>query len=199
MSQPVTWIAADANEINSAKQTATAVLAGGCFWCTEAAFEQIDGVLEVVSGFAGGSAETATYQLVCAGHTGHAEVIRVTYDPTKLTFRQLLDIFFIAHDPTTLNRQGHDVGTQYRSAIFYADEQQLQDARQAIADWNASRKYSAPIVTKLEPLVEFFPAEAYHQDFARRYPDHPYIAGVSMPKLCKVQAYYPQLIRNRGR
>ncbi|MFM9115989.1 MAG: peptide-methionine (S)-S-oxide reductase MsrA [Planctomycetota bacterium] len=193
--KPTMWTAADPAEVASAREVAQAVLAGGCFWCTEAAFEQLTGVLDVTSGYAGGSRETAQYELVCKGRTGHAEVIRVSYDPSRLSFRQLLDVFFIAHDPTQLNRQGYDQGTQYRSAIFYANDEQLQVARQAIADWNASGNYSAPIVTTLEPLVEFFPAEPYHQDYARQHPDQPYIAGTSLPKVCKVQAKFPQLIR----
>src|SRR5688572_14155118 len=145
----------------------TATLAGGCFWCTEAAFEQLQGVLDVTSGYAGGSAETANYKAVCGGDTGHAEVIRITYDPEKISYEQLLEVFFDAHDPTQLNRQGNDIGTQYRSAIFYADEAERSTAEAKIAELNESKHFPRPIVTTLEPLRAFFPAEDYHQDYAR--------------------------------
>jgi methionine-S-sulfoxide reductase len=176
--------------------TATATLAGGCFWCTEAAFEQLAGVLDVTSGYAGGSAETANYRAVCEGNTGHAEVIRITYDPAVITYEQLLDVFFDAHDPTQLNRQGNDVGTQYRSAIFYASEQERQAAEAKIRDLNEKRAFPRPVVTTLELLTTFFPAEDYHQDYARLNPDQPYIAGVSTPKVCKVRQKHPGLLRD---
>ena len=175
--------------------TATAVLAGGCFWCTEAAFEQLAGVSDVTSGYAGGSAAAANYQAVCGGDTGHAEVIRVTYDPQRISYEQLLDVFFDAHDPTQLNRQGNDVGTQYRSAIFYADEAQKQAAEAKISELSTSGKFPRPIVTTLEPLVEFFPAEDYHQDYARQNPEQPYIQAVSVPKVCKVREKHAGLVR----
>ena len=143
---------------------ATAVLAGGCFWCTEAAFEQLEGVSDVESGYAGGAKETANYEAVCRGNTGHAEVIRIAYNPAKISYGQLLDVFFDAHDPTTLNQQGADRGTQYRSAIFVADGEQRKTAEAKIREHNESGHFSRPIVTAIEPLVEFFPAEQYHQD-----------------------------------
>ena len=173
----------------------TVILAGGCFWCTEAAFEQLQGVSDVTSGYAGGSAETANYKAVCGGDTGHAEVIRITYDPQQITFEQLLDIFFDAHDPTQLNRQGNDVGPQYRSAIFYADDEERRTAEAKIAELNESQHFPRQIVTALEPLKEFFPAEDYHQDYARQNPGQPYIQGVSMPKVCKVRDKHPGLLR----
>ena len=173
----------------------TVTLAGGCFWCTEAAFEQLQGVSDVISGYAGGSAETANYKAVCGGDTGHAEVIRITYDPQKITFEQLLDVFFDAHDPTQLNRQGNDVGTQYRSAIFYADDEERRTAEAKIAELNESKHFPRPIVTALEPLKEFFPAEEYHQDYARNNPGQPYIQGVSTPKVCKVRDRHPDLLK----
>jgi methionine-S-sulfoxide reductase len=176
--------------------TATAVFAGGCFWCTEAAFEQLDGVFDVTSGYAGGAAETANYKAVCGGDTGHAEVIRITYDPAKISYQQLLEVFFDAHDPTQLNRQGNDVGTQYRSAIFYADESHKAAAAERIAKLNLSGKFKRPIVTRLEPLVEFFPAEDYHQDYARLNPEQPYIQAVSTPKACKVREKHAGLMRS---
>lgn len=177
--------------------TATAVLAGGCFWCTEATFEQLDGVSDVESGYAGGSAETANYQAVCGGKTGHAEAIRITYDPAKLSFSRLLDVFFDAHDPTQLNRQGNDIGTQYRSAIFYANDEERRVAEEKIRELNAAKAFPRPIVTTLEPLGEFYPAEEYHQGYAQAHPDQPYIAYHAIPKVCHVREKHPQLIRPR--
>ncbi|MFO0818945.1 MAG: peptide-methionine (S)-S-oxide reductase MsrA [Pirellulales bacterium] len=171
------------------------VFAGGCFWCTEAVFQQILGVKSVVSGYAGGSPHTATYQQVCSGMTGHAEVIRVEFDPMEVSFDQLLDIFFDSHDPTQLNRQGADVGTQYRSAIFYADEFQKITATQKIKQLTDARKFPRPIVTTLEPLETFFPAEQYHQDYARQHPDQPYIVFQTLPKVCKVREHYPNQVK----
>jgi len=175
--------------------SAVVYLAGGCFWCTEAAFEDLAGVSDVTSGYAGGSADTANYQAVCKGNTNHAEVIRITYDPAQLTFDQLLDVFFDAHDPTQLNRQGNDVGTQYRSAIFYTSEAEQAAATAKIAALNAAKKFPRPIVTSLEPLVQFFPAEDYHQGYAKLHPDQPYIAGHAIPKACKIREKYAPLIR----
>lgn len=181
--------------MTTTKPVSQAVLAGGCFWCTEAAFEQLEGVLDVTSGYAGGSKETADYKTVCTGTTGHAEVIRITYDPSRISYEQLLDVFFDAHDPTQLNRQGNDIGTQYRSAIFYAGESEKQAAEAKIHQLTAAGKFARPIVTKLEPLVEFFPAEDYHQDYARLNPDQPYIQSVSTPKACKVREKHRELMR----
>lgn len=175
--------------------TANITLAGGCFWCTEAAFEQLQGVSDVTSGYAGGAQETANYKAVCGGKTGHAEVIRVTYDPAVISLDTLLNVFFDAHDPTTLNRQGADVGTQYRSAIFYADDVQKQAAEQKIKELTEKKHFSSPIVTTLEPLVEFFPAEDYHQGYAQLNPDQGYIQGVAIPKVCKIRAKYADLIQ----
>jgi methionine-S-sulfoxide reductase len=175
--------------------TNTAVLAGGCFWCTEAAFEQLEGLLDVTSGYIGGSRETANYRAVCGGDTGHAEAIKVTYDPAKISYERLLDVFFDAHDPTQLNRQGNDIGTQYRSAIFYTSDEEKRLAEAKIRELNEKHTFPRPIVTKLEPLGEFFPAEDYHQDYARLNPDQPYIQSVSTPKVCKVRAKHPELLR----
>ncbi len=180
---------------DAATDTKQAVFAGGCFWCTEAAFEQLDGVLDVTSGYIGGDPKRADYKSVCTGTTNHAEAIRITYDPAKITYEQLLDVFFDAHDPTQLNRQGNDLGTQYRSAIFVNDGPEKQAAEAKIAALNASGKLPRPIVTKLEPLTEFFPAEDYHQDYARLNPNQPYIQGVSTPKACKVREKYAGLVR----
>jgi peptide methionine sulfoxide reductase msrA/msrB len=175
--------------------TATAIVAGGCFWCTEAAFEQLEGVLDVESGYAGGAKNTANYESVCSGATGHAEAIRITYDPQRISFDRLLDVFFDAHDPTQLNRQGADVGTQYRSAIFYSGDTQRKAAQSKIDELSAGRKFPRPIVTTLEPLENFYTAEAYHQDYARRHPGEPYIQHHALPQACKVREKYPQLVK----
>jgi methionine-S-sulfoxide reductase len=175
--------------------TKTATLAGGCFWCTEAAFEQLDGVLDVTSGYTGGSPEMANYRAVCGGDTGHAEAIRITYDPAIIGYEQLLDVFFDAHDPTQLNRQGNDVGTQYRSAIFYANEEEKRVAETKIRQLTEKPAFQRPIVTTLEPLGDFYPAEDYHQDYARLNPDQSYIQAVSVPKVCKVREKHAGLLR----
>jgi methionine-S-sulfoxide reductase len=173
----------------------TAVFAGGCFWCTELAFEQLKGVVDVESGYAGGTAATANYKRVHRRTTRHAEVVRVTYDPAKITYDQLLDAFFAAHDPTQLNRQGEDdVGRQYRSAIFFAGDDQKQQAEAKIRQLGEKKVFAKKIVTKLEPLVEFFPAEDVHQDFARRYMYDPYIQTHAIPRACNVRIQHPELI-----
>ena len=173
----------------------TIILAGGCFWCTEAAFEQLKGVSNVESGYIGGDPQRADYRSVCSGTTGHAEAIRITYDPTLIDFEQLLEVFFDAHDPTQLNRQGNDIGTQYRSAIFFATPEEKATAEKVIARLNEAGKFPSPIVTQLEPRTEFFLAEDYHQDYARLNPDQPYIQSVSTPKVCKVRAKHGNLLR----
>jgi len=168
--------------------TQTVVVGGGCFWCTEGVFEIAPGVSDVVSGYAGGTPETANYRAVCEGDTGHAEVIRVTYDPAKTRYGKLLKLFFsIAHDPTTLNRQGADTGTQYRSAIFYANEDEKRVAAAYIRQLNESGVFTRPIVTTLEPLVKFYEAEEYHQDFVQQNPMHPYIMSQALPKVKKAK------------
>ena len=174
----------------NAKTTETAVLAGGCFWCLEAVFEQIEGVESVVSGYAGGRRANPTYEQVSSGATGHAEVIQVAYDPAKLTYREVLEIFFAFHDPTTPDRQGHDVGTQYRSAIFYADAGQKQVAEELVAQLTRDHAFPAPIVTELAPLTAFYPAEDYHQGYYRANPDQGYCRAVIAPKVAKLRAKY---------
>lgn len=175
---------------------ATMVLAAGCFWCVEVVFRELDGVLEVISGYAGGTAETANYKAVCTGATGHAEVIAVKYDPSRISYGRLLQVFFsVAHDPTQLNRQGNDQGRQYRSAIFYADAAEQQVAQAYIAQLEAAKVFNAPIVTVLEPLAAFYPAEDYHQDYARQNPDQPYIAAVALPKVEKLRAYFSDRLK----
>ena len=173
-----------------------AVLAGGCFWCVEAVYLQLDGILKVVSGYAGGDASTADYHSVCTGMTKHAEVVEVTYDPNKITYGEILKVFFaIAHDPTQLNRQGNDMGTQYRSAVFYADEEQRAIAEDYIARLQEAKLFDGPVVTTLEPLEEFFVGEEYHQDYANSNPHAPYIRYFSTPKVEKVREYYSDRLK----
>lgn len=174
-----------------------AVLAGGCFWCTEAVFRRLDGVREVQPGYAGGSADVANYDAVCSGRTGHAEVIRILYDPGKISYGQLLKVFFaVAHDPTQTNRQGNDVGTQYRSAVFYLDAAQHDVAAAYIRQLDAAGLFSAPIATTLEPLEAFFVAESYHHDYAALHPGQPYIRIVSQPKVDKLEHYFAARLRD---
>jgi peptide-methionine (S)-S-oxide reductase len=176
--------------------TETATLAGGCFWCLEAVYLELKGVERAVSGYAGGTVENPSYEAVCTGKTGHAEVVQVTFDPTVITYRDLLDIFFTIHDPTTLNRQGNDTGTQYRSAIFTHSPEQEALARQAIAELAAAHVYDDPIVTEVRPLDRFWPAEQYHQDYFRRNPSQPYCAVVVAPKVAKARkAFFTKLKR----
>jgi len=171
----------------------TAVLAGGCFWGVEAVFEHVRGVSNVVSGYAGGDASTARYEIVGTGTTGHAESVRITYDPAQVSYAQLLRIFFsVAHDPTQLNRQGPDVGPQYRSAIFHTSEAQRQIALAYIEQLTAAKAFPARIATEVAPLEAFYPAEEYHQDFLARNPRHPYIVVHDRPKLEALRAQFPQ-------
>lgn len=175
---------------------AAAVLAGGCFWCTEAVFLPIDGVQSVVSGYIGGAAETANYEAVCAGTTGHAEAIRITFVPEVVSFGQLLRVFFaVAHDPTQLNRQGNDRGAQDRSAIFPADAEQQAVAEAYIAQLNAAGVFGAPIATSVEPATPFYPAETYHQNYAARNPHQPYVAAVAAPKVGKLHRYFADRLK----
>jgi peptide-methionine (S)-S-oxide reductase len=177
----------------------TIVLAGGCFWCTEAVYRQLDGVISVRPGYAGGTAATANYEDVCTGTTGHAEAIEIVFDPARVQLGEILRIFFaIAHDPTQLNRQGADVGTQYRSAIFYASEAQRQIAADYVARIDAARVFDAPIVTTLEPLTQFFVAEAYHHDYAARNPWQPYVRAVVAPKVEKLRRTHGDRLKEPG-
>jgi len=178
--------------------TQTAVLAGGCFWGVEAVFERLKGVTDVVSGFAGGSKATAHYEVVSLGMTGHAEAVRVTFDAAQISYGQLLRIFFsIAHDPTQLNRQGPDEGTQYRSSIFYADEEQRQVAQAYIQQLDAAKLFKRPIVTTVVPLQGFYAAEAYHQDFVAHNPTYPYVLFNDLPKVEHLEKAFPQLLKPR--
>jgi peptide-methionine (S)-S-oxide reductase len=170
------------------KQQAT--LAGGCFWCLEAVYDQLRGVENVQSGYAGGRRPNPTYEQVCTGTTGHAEVVQITYDDEQVSFRDLLDVFFTIHDPTTLNRQGGDVGTQYRSAIFYHDDSQKEESEAKIRELEADQTWSDPIVTQVEPLEKFYPAEDYHRDYFERNPGQAYCAVVIAPKVAKARKHF---------
>ena len=174
----------------------TAVFAGGCFWCVEAVFRELRGVISVRNGYAGDSAATANYRAVCSGRTNHAEAIEIRYDAAKTTFGQLLKIHFsVAHDPTQLNRQGNDLGRQYRSAIFYADDEQKKIAEAYIKQLNDARVFSEPVATTLEPLEAFYEAEEYHQDYADRNPNQPYIVYNAAPKVEKVRKYFADRVK----
>jgi len=175
-----------------------ATLAGGCFWCLEAVFDELRGVREVVSGYAGGTVPDPSYEQVCAGTTGHAEVVQITFDPSVISFGELLEVFFTIHDPTTLNRQGPDVGTQYRSAIFYHSPEQKATAEQVVVELDASGTWSAPIVTKVAPFTAFYPAEEYHQEYFRRNPDQPYCAVVVAPKVAKLRKQHFAKLKKAG-
>ena len=169
---------------------ASATLAGGCFWCLEAVYVELEGVEKVVSGYAGGAIPNPSYEQVCSGRTGHAEIVQVTFDPGVVTYEDLLGVFFTIHDPTTLNRQGNDVGTQYRSAIFYHDDEQKAAAEQTIREITDARIWSRPIVTEIVPLTDFYPAEAYHQDYFKNNPYQPYCQVVVAPKVAKFRKQY---------
>lgn len=178
-------------DTNSLQQT---VLAGGCFWCLEAVFDQVRGVIDVVSGYAGGRRPQPTYEQVCSGLTGHAEVVQITFDPQVISFEDLLHIFFTIHDPTTLNRQGADVGTQYRSAIFYTSKAQKTAAENVMRELSAESLWSDPIVTQLQALQTFYPAEEYHQQYFARNPNQGYCRMVVAPKVTKFRQKYTHLL-----
>ncbi len=174
----------------------TAVFAGGCFWGMEAVFEHLKGVSNVVSGYSGGTAKTAHYEIVSNGQTGHAESIQITFDPSQISYEQLLNVYFkVAHDPTELNRQGPDSGTQYRSAIFFTNNEQKKIAESYIASLNKNKVFASPVVTQLVPLQAFYPAEDYHQDFIAHNPDYPYVVVNDLPKLVQLQKQFPELYK----
>jgi len=180
--------------IATAKAAQTAVVAGGCFWGVQAVFEHVKGVLSATSGYSGGAANTAQYETVSTGETGHAESVKIVYDPSQITYGQLLRVFFsVAHDPTEWNRQGPDTGSQYRSAIFYANEEQQRVAAAYIAQLGEAKIFPRPIVTQVVPLKQFYPAEAYHQDYAAHHPDNPYIFFNDAPKVAHLQREFPDL------
>jgi peptide-methionine (S)-S-oxide reductase len=181
------------------QQKEVAVFGGGCFWCTEAVFDELRGVTAVVSGYAGGNLKNPTYEQVCGGCTGHAEVIRIEFDPEQITFRDLLTVFFATHDPTTLNRQGNDVGTQYRSAIFYATQEQKHEAEDFIKQLDETASFGTPVVTSLEPLTDFYEAEGYHQKYYANNPYQPYCQVMIPPKLNKLHKQFTELLKSHTR
>lgn len=173
----------------------TAVFGGGCFWCIEAIFQRLTGVTHVESGYMGGHIDNPTYRQVCGGDTGHVEIVRITFNPDEISFRDLLDVFFTVHDPTTLNRQGNDAGEQYRSVIFYADEEQQRIAEETIAELAASKEFSEPIVTAVEPASKFYAAEDYHQNYYNENSRQPYCMFVISPKLAKFEKKFAEKMR----
>ncbi|MEK7346302.1 MAG: peptide-methionine (S)-S-oxide reductase MsrA [Pseudomonadota bacterium] len=175
--------------------TETLALGGGCFWCTEAVYVQVRGVTDVESGYGNGHTVSPTYEEVCTGRTGHNEVVKLVYDPTQVSTRELLEIFFVIHDPTTRNRQGHDVGTQYRSGIYFTTPEQAEVARALIAELTADQAFDQPIVTEVLPLSQYSAAEAYHQDFFENHPDQGYCLAVAAPKVAKFKKTFARLVR----
>lgn len=173
--------------------TQVATFAGGCFWCIEAAMNQLQGVLKATSGYMGGQTENPSYQDICTGQTGHAEVVQLEFNPQVISYRQLLEILFFLHDPTTLNRQGNDVGTQYRSAVFVHDVEQQSQIQQLIDELTQQQVYPSPIVTRIEPASTFYPAENYHQGYALQNPQQPYCQFLVLPKLAKFRKQFAQL------
>jgi peptide-methionine (S)-S-oxide reductase len=180
-------------DMNLAMNEEIAILAGGCFWCLEAPFGRLRGVKEVISGYMGGHTADPDYKQVCTGTTGHAEVIQVRFDPEEISYRDLLEVFFVLHDPTTMNRQGNDIGTQYRSAIFYHADEQRTVAEQAVKDF--AELWDAPIVTKIQPAEKFYPAEEYHQRYFDRNPGQPYCMAVVAPKIAKLRAKFAERLK----
>src|SRR5712672_2312193 len=178
---------------DAGKETAT--LAGGCFWCLEAVYDDLKGVESVVSGYMGGSTPAPTYEDVCTGRTGHAEVVQVVFDPAEVSFTQLLEVFFVIHDPTTLDRQGNDVGTQYRSAIFHHSAEQKAAAKQVIENLGSAKIYDDPIVTEVVPASKFYVAEDYHQEYFQRNPAQPYCAFVVRPKVAKFRKHFLEKLK----
>jgi peptide-methionine (S)-S-oxide reductase len=173
----------------------TIVLGGGCFWCTEAVYKEVRGITDVESGYSNGQAERPSYEQVCTGRTGHAEVVKLTYDPAQISLRQILEIFFVVHDPTQLDRQGNDVGTQYRSGIYTTTPEQKQVADDMIREMSQDKLFDRPIVTEVQPLANYWPAEAYHQDFFERNPHQGYCLAVAAPKVAKFRKTFSELVR----
>jgi peptide-methionine (S)-S-oxide reductase len=183
--------------MSESKNLKLATFGSGCFWCTEAVFNELRGVESVVSGYSGGQTADPTYEQVCSGRTGHAEVVQIAYDAKEISFEELLEIFFKTHDPTTMNRQGHDVGTQYRSVIFYHDDEQRQAAESTIAKLNEAGVFASPVVTQVVRFEKFFPAEGYHQNYFARNPNQAYCAAVIRPKVDKFRAVFSNRLSSR--
>jgi peptide-methionine (S)-S-oxide reductase len=181
------------------EKTQVAVFGGGCFWCTEAVFDELRGVVSVMPGYAGGRVKNPTYEEVCGGDTGHAEVIRIDFDPSQIGFKDLLTVFFATHDPTTLNRQGNDVGTQYRSVVLYADEEQKRQAEEVIKELNETKAFGKPVVTTVERLGEFYDAEDYHQKYYAKNPYQPYCQFMIPPKLKKLHKQFAELLKSHAK
>ena len=182
-------------ESHNDKGTQKATLGGGCFWCMEAVFSELNGVIKVESGYSGGSVANPTYEQVCTGRTGHAEVVQISFDSQIISYRDILEIFFTMHDPTYLNRQGDDIGTQYRSVIFYHNDEQKSIVQQVIKEIEAERTYDKPIVTQVEPLKVFYKAEGYHQEYFKENPQQAYCRVVIAPKVAKLRAHYLQKLK----
>lgn len=185
-----------AGEQGTTAESEEATLGGGCFWCVEAVFDELRGVTSVESGYAGGRTAHPTYEQVCSGATGHAEVVRVTFDPREVSFKEILEVFFTAHDPTTLNRQGADVGTQYRSVIYYHDERQREIADETIRELDAAGIWDAPIVTEVAPLADYYEAEDYHQEYFARNPGQGYCRVVVAPKVAKFRQRFRDRLKS---
>lgn len=195
MSNPPSSFTSPAGASAGASSTETIVLGGGCFWCTEAVFDRVQGVVDVESGYSNGQVARPTYEQVCTGRTGAVEVVKVAFDPSAITLRELLEIFFVIHDPTTLNRQGNDVGTQYRSGIYTTNDEQRQVAQEVIREIGESGTYRAPIVTEVVPLADYSTAEAYHQDYFLQHPNQGYCAFVVGPKVEKFQKTFAARVK----
>jgi peptide-methionine (S)-S-oxide reductase len=196
--QPVKRMDQEKPEGDIAGKIDIATFAGGCFWCTEAYFERLKGVLRVVSGYAGGTEKNPTYQAVSSGKTGHAESVQITYDSMQISYPDLLKVFFATHDPTTLNRQGPDVGRQYRSIVFYHNPQQKKETEAYLATLQKSGKYKNRIVTEVQPYKQFWPAETYHQNYYARHPDDPYVVSVAKPKVRKFEKEFSKWLKKTG-
>jgi peptide-methionine (S)-S-oxide reductase len=173
----------------------TIVLGGGCFWCTEAVFVKVRGITDVESGYSNGQAKNPSYEQVCSGTTGHNEVVKLTYDPAQISLRQILEIFFVVHDPTTLNRQGNDSGTQYRSGIYYSTPEQKQEAEAMVAELTRDKLFGKPVVTEVQPVTNYSPAEEYHQDFFEKNPYQGYCVAVAAPKVDKFRKTFKELAK----
>lgn len=184
-------------DLTAGKELAT--LAGGCFWCLEAVFQEVEGVEKIISGYSGGTTINPSYNKVCTGSTGHAEAVQLTFAPDKISFQRVLQIFFAVHDPTSLNRQGADVGTQYRSAIFYHSQEQKAAAEKVIQELNAAHAWKSPVVTEVTPFQAFYPAEDYHQEYFNRNPSQPYCRMVIAPKLDKFCKQFPEKVKENRR
>ena len=196
--KPQDSLKADINHIQltNIQNGEQATFAGGCFWCTEAVFERVRGVTDVVSGYTGGTQKNPTYKQVSYGKTDHAEGIQIIFQPEEISYEELVEIFFATHDPTTLNRQGPDIGRQYRSAVFYHDDHQKQATQKHIKELTAGEVYNDPIVTEVEPFTVFYPAEDYHQDYYEKHPDHPYIQAIAKPKVQKFEKRFKDKLKS---